>query len=92
MTATDTLLVKSVISSVKGAHLASGGAPVQSEMLPLLDESLSPKGEMKEQLLDRREPGELYPEEKEQGWEIDTDFRRQRKEMSQVMIHADVSY
>lgn len=80
-----------MILSIKGAHLSSGEAPVQSGMLPQLNESLSPKREMKEQMLDQREPGELYPEEKEQGWDMDMEFRRQRKEMSQVMIHTDVS-
>lgn len=88
------LLVKSVISSVKkSARLASGEAPIQSGMLPqcsMLDESLSPTGEMKGQMLGQREPAELYPEEKERGWEMDTEFRRRRKEMVLLMIHTDV--
>lgn len=78
----------------KGACLASGEAPIHPGMLPqwdssTTDESLSPKEEMK-QMLDQREPGELYSEEKEKGWETDTEFRRGGKEMSQVMIHTDV--
>lgn len=88
MIETDTFMVKCVILNVKnGAHLASGAAPVLSEMLPqssMLDESLSPKGGKEAQMLDQREPGELYPEEKEQEWETDVEFRGQRKEMSQV--------
>lgn len=75
----------------KGANLASGEAPIQSEMVPecsMLDESLSSKGETKGQMLDQKEPGELYPQEK--GRETDMEFRRRRKEMSQVIIHTDV--
>lgn len=65
--------------------MALGEAPIQSGTLPL-----SPKGQMKGHLLEQREPGELCPEEKEQGWQTEMEFRSQRKEMSQVMIHTDV--
>lgn len=90
------LLAKSVVSVVeKGAHLASGEAPIQSGVSAqgsVLDESRSPTGEMG-QMLEQREPGEEEEEEEEdqdQGRETDVELRRRREAASQVLIHADV--
>lgn len=47
------------------------------------------EGQMLEPL-DQREPGELHPKEKKQGWEIDMEFMRQQNERLRAMIHTDV--
>lgn len=78
----------------KGAHLASGEAPIQSGVSAqgsVLDESRSPTGEMG-QMLEQREPGEEEEEEEDQdqGRETDVELRRRREAASQVLIHADV--
>lgn len=87
ITESDALFVNPVISSVKNdAHLASGQASDQ-------DEPLSPEGEVEGSMLeslDQRKPGELYPEEKKQGWETDMEFMGQQKETFQVLIHTDL--
>lgn len=59
----------------------------------MLEKPLSVEGEMEGQMLeplDQKEPGKLYPKQKEHGLEMDMEFMRQQNERLQAMIHTDV--